>query len=311
MNDEGLSGVETDVAVDELPLISGSGRPVRRGSTRHRRSRRLSSSWPQASSRLTASSNSQLGLHRHRPDRHLRDPGATRVSDRRWLGSAGAARLRPDALPDAAALRAACDLRRRRCSRWGSALRWRRRRIFVRTRSGPAGSRLCPLCCSIGTARSRFPGVTGRSTSLSSAPRALTDLSQTALYERFVGGVPFRRLALVLITVYAFDALLTPIAMLAASDGGYSFLALLPFTGVLYLLGQERRGRLSAQNEAMRLDKLAHVDELTRVANRRSFERRLAMEQARARRAGHGLSVLSARPRSVQALQRHAWASRR
>lgn len=123
------------------------------------------------------------------------------------------------------------------------------------------------------------------------AASSLTDLSQTALYERFVGGVPFRRLAFVLLTVYAFDALLTPIAMLAAADGGYAFLALLPFTGVLYLLGHERRGRLSAQSEAMRLDKLAHLDELTRVANRRSFERRLAMEQARARRTGAGLSL--------------------
>ncbi|HWB22829.1 MAG TPA: GGDEF domain-containing protein, partial [Gaiellaceae bacterium] len=123
------------------------------------------------------------------------------------------------------------------------------------------------------------------------ASLSLTDLTQTALYERFVGGVAFRRLVFVLVTVYAFDALLTPIAMLAASVGGYSFLALLPFTGVLYLLGHERRGRLTAQSEATRLEKLAHIDELTRVANRRSFERRLAVEQARARRSGSGLNV--------------------
>jgi diguanylate cyclase (GGDEF)-like protein len=121
--------------------------------------------------------------------------------------------------------------------------------------------------------------------------QSLADLVQAALYERFVGSVPLRQLAVVLGPVYAFDALLTPMAMLAAGQGGYSFLALLPFTGVLYLLSHERRGRLDAQRKADRFHLLAHVDELTRLGNRRSFERRLVVERARARRAGGEFSV--------------------
>jgi diguanylate cyclase (GGDEF)-like protein len=123
------------------------------------------------------------------------------------------------------------------------------------------------------------------------AAQCLVDLVQAAAYERYVNGARMRPLVEVLGTVYAFDALLTPIAMLAALEGGYSFLALLPFTGVLYLLGRERRSRLSAQSEADRLEQLAHLDPLTHTPNRRDFDRRLATERALAERSGVSLSV--------------------
>ena len=123
------------------------------------------------------------------------------------------------------------------------------------------------------------------------AAQSAVDLVQTVLYERAAHGLAVRPLLGVLGIVYSFDALLTPVALLAARSGGYAFLALLPFTGVLYLLGIERRSRLDAQSEADRLDALAHLDDLTRAPNRRSFDQRLVAEQARAGRSGSNLSV--------------------
>src|SRR5581483_2377928 len=78
--------------------------------------------------------------------------------------------------------------------------------------------------------------------------------------------------------------LLTPVGMLAASEGGFAFLGLLPFTVVLWLLSRERDSRLDAET-------LARLDDLTGAANRRSFEDRLAVEQARAGRSGSELSI--------------------
>jgi diguanylate cyclase (GGDEF)-like protein len=105
-----------------------------------------------------------------------------------------------------------------------------------------------------------------------------------AIYERVVNNTQLRPLAGVLATVYGFDFLLTPVGMLAAAEGGFAFLALVPFTGVLWLLSRERESRLQAET-------LALVDELTGAANRRSFEDRLVVEQARAGRAGSELSI--------------------
>jgi diguanylate cyclase (GGDEF)-like protein len=121
--------------------------------------------------------------------------------------------------------------------------------------------------------------------------QSLTDLILTVFYERFVNRAGVRSLLGILGTVYAFDALLTPVALLAAGGGPYAFLALLPLTGVLHALGRERRSRLDTQSEADRLDTLAHVDDLTSAANRRSFDQRLTVELARARRSGSSLSV--------------------
>lgn len=121
--------------------------------------------------------------------------------------------------------------------------------------------------------------------------QSLADLIPAAIYERTVNATPLRPLAGVLATVYGFDVLLTPVGLLAAAEGGFAFLALLPFTIVLWLLDRERQNRIHAESEAGRLHLLAHADELTGAANRRSFEERLVVEQARARRSGGELSI--------------------
>jgi|SRR5579862_4789605 len=121
--------------------------------------------------------------------------------------------------------------------------------------------------------------------------QSAADLLQAWLWERLVNGMSIRPLYGIFAVVYGFDALLTPVAMVAVADGGYAFLALLPFTGVLYLLARERRERLDAESEADRLGTLAHVDDLTRAANRRSFDAQLVVEQARAGRSWAELSV--------------------
>jgi diguanylate cyclase (GGDEF)-like protein len=117
------------------------------------------------------------------------------------------------------------------------------------------------------------------------------DLIPAVVFERVVKRAPLPTLARVLATVYTFDLLFTPVGMLAAAERGYAFLAVLPLTAVLHLLARERRGRLHAESEAERLGELAHFDELTRAANRRRFDERLAVEQARATRSGEVLSV--------------------
>jgi diguanylate cyclase (GGDEF)-like protein len=117
------------------------------------------------------------------------------------------------------------------------------------------------------------------------------DLVPAVVFERVVNAAPLPAMARVLGTVYCFDLLLAPIGMLAAAGGGYAFLAVLPLTGVLYLLARERRSRLEAESEADRLGELAHLDELTQAANRRRFDERLEVEHARASRSGTALSV--------------------
>lgn len=114
--------------------------------------------------------------------------------------------------------------------------------------------------------------------------QSLADLVPAAIYERVVNATELRPLAGVLATVYGFDFLLTPVGMLAAAEGGFAFLALLPFTVVLWLLARERNSRLDAEH-------LALLDELTGAANRRSFEDRLAVEQSRVGRSGGDLSI--------------------
>jgi len=114
--------------------------------------------------------------------------------------------------------------------------------------------------------------------------QTLADLGPAAIYERVVNATELRPLVGVLATVYGFDFLLTPVGMLAAAAGGFTFLALLPLMGVLWLLDHERQNRLHAES-------LAKLDELTGAANRRSFEERLVVEQARAGRSGGELSI--------------------
>jgi diguanylate cyclase (GGDEF)-like protein len=123
------------------------------------------------------------------------------------------------------------------------------------------------------------------------AAQSAADLIPAAIFERTVNATPLPPLARVLGTVYGFDLLLSPIGMLAAAEGGFAFLAVLPLTGVLYLLSRERRSRLVAESEADRLGDLAYLDELTQAANRRRFDERIAAEHARAIRSGAQLSI--------------------
>jgi diguanylate cyclase (GGDEF)-like protein len=114
--------------------------------------------------------------------------------------------------------------------------------------------------------------------------QSVADVVPAVIYERIVNATPLRPLAGVLATVYGFDFLLTPIGLLIAAEGGWSLLAVLPFTSVLFLLSRERR-------KVVQLTELTHIDALTGAANRRAFDERLAMEQARATRAGSELSI--------------------
>ena len=120
--------------------------------------------------------------------------------------------------------------------------------------------------------------------------QSVVDLVQTVLYERAAHGLAVRPLLGVLGIVYSFDALLTPVALLAARTAAMRS-SPSAVHGCADLLGIERRSRLDAQSEADRLDALAHLDDLTRAPNRRSFDQRLVSEQARAGRSGSGVSV--------------------
>jgi len=121
--------------------------------------------------------------------------------------------------------------------------------------------------------------------------QSVADAVPAIVFERVVNGAPLAVLGRVLGTVYGFDLLFTPIGLLAAAQGTYGFLTVLPLTVVLYLLARERRSRLDAESEAERLGELAHFDELTRAANRRRFDERLVVEESRAARSGDDLSV--------------------
>ncbi|MGH3008706.1 MAG: diguanylate cyclase domain-containing protein [Gaiellaceae bacterium] len=123
------------------------------------------------------------------------------------------------------------------------------------------------------------------------AAQTAADLVPAVVFERVVNRAPLPTLSRVLATVYGFDALFTPVGMVAAAEGGYAFLAVLPLVAVLHLLSRERWSRLDAESEAERLGELAHFDELTHAANRRRFEERLGIEQSRAVRSGDELSV--------------------
>lgn len=123
------------------------------------------------------------------------------------------------------------------------------------------------------------------------AAQTAADLVPAVVFERVVNGASLPVLGRVLATVYGFDLLFTPVGMLAAAEGGYAFLAVLPLIAVVHLLSRERWSRLDAESEAERLGELAHFDELTRAANRRRFEERLGVEESRAARSGDELSV--------------------
>jgi diguanylate cyclase (GGDEF)-like protein len=117
------------------------------------------------------------------------------------------------------------------------------------------------------------------------------DFVHAAVHERIAHGLRPRTLLPVLMRVYAFDAVLTPTALVAAHAGTYAFVALLPFLAVLHGFARERSRRLDAQLDADRYEQLARRDALTGLANRLSFDERLAVELASAARHGRPLSL--------------------
>jgi diguanylate cyclase (GGDEF)-like protein len=114
------------------------------------------------------------------------------------------------------------------------------------------------------------------------------DLVHTAVHERLAHGHSPRVLLSPLALVYGFDALLSPVAFLAARDGSLAFVALAPLLVVFAALMHERRGRFDALIEAARAEALARTDPLTGLQNRRAFEERLETELARVRRQKQG-----------------------
>jgi diguanylate cyclase (GGDEF)-like protein len=117
------------------------------------------------------------------------------------------------------------------------------------------------------------------------------DFVHAAFHERVAHGLRAGEIAPVLARVYGFDAVLSPAALLAAIAGAYAFLAVLPLLAVLYGLTRERSRRIDAERDADRFEQLARRDPLTGLANRLSFDERLALELERSSRYGRPLSL--------------------
>jgi diguanylate cyclase (GGDEF)-like protein len=121
------------------------------------------------------------------------------------------------------------------------------------------------------------------------------DFIHTAVHEHLAHRLSPRVLMRPVLRVYAFDLLLTPAAFLAvisASNGNLSFLALLPLAAVFSTLARERKARLDAALEAARLEALANTDPLTGLANRRAWQERLPALLANAQTSHLAVCVL-------------------
>jgi len=105
------------------------------------------------------------------------------------------------------------------------------------------------------------------------------DFAHTAVHERIAHHLKPHALAGAVARVYAFDALLSPVAFLsavAAAEGDLGFLGLLPLVVVFSALARERAGRLDAALDAARHATLARTDTLTGIANRLAWNEQLA-----------------------------------
>jgi diguanylate cyclase (GGDEF)-like protein len=111
-----------------------------------------------------------------------------------------------------------------------------------------------------------------------------SDLAHSLVHQRVAHGIRPAQLVTPLLRVYLVDAMLAPVAFLAA-DGAKAepvrLLALVPLAGVLWLLVRERRTRITSELKAARLETLAYSDPLTGLANRRLFEIHLAAQLER------------------------------
>lgn len=117
------------------------------------------------------------------------------------------------------------------------------------------------------------------------------DFAHAAVHERIAHGLVPSALVPTLGRVYAFDAVLSPIALVAAHAGRFAFVAVLPLLAVLHRFARERSRRFDAQIDADRFEQLARRDALTGLANRLSFDERLGVELARAARYDRPLSL--------------------
>jgi diguanylate cyclase (GGDEF)-like protein len=102
------------------------------------------------------------------------------------------------------------------------------------------------------------------------------DSLHTLVHERVAHGLRYPALWRPLAFTYVLDVLLTPMGIVAARSGGYSFLAVLPLCAVFEMVARERRIRLDALAEAARQEQLARTDSLTGLPNRREFDETLA-----------------------------------
>jgi diguanylate cyclase (GGDEF)-like protein len=127
------------------------------------------------------------------------------------------------------------------------------------------------------------------------AAQCAGDLVSSSVHQRLAHGIAPRQLLRPLASVYLFDALLSPVALLAivaARANAFALVASLPLVAILAQLARERRRRISSQLDAARLEALAYADPLTGLANRRVFDAGLAarIDEVGDRRAGR-LSV--------------------
>jgi diguanylate cyclase (GGDEF)-like protein len=104
------------------------------------------------------------------------------------------------------------------------------------------------------------------------------DFLHAAVHERVAHAIAPRVVVAALLRVFLFDLLLSPAAFLASPgvhERELSFLALLPLALVFAALARERKARLDAALEAIRLEALVNTDLLTGLANRRAWETQL------------------------------------
>jgi len=106
------------------------------------------------------------------------------------------------------------------------------------------------------------------------AAQCAGDFAHSAMHERVAHGIRPRRMLTPLARVYAFDALLAPVALLtamAALHNPLAALALIPLAAILAVLAGERSTRVEAQLHAGQMETIANRDPLTQLRNRRQL----------------------------------------
>lgn len=125
------------------------------------------------------------------------------------------------------------------------------------------------------------------------------DFTSVSLRERLAFGRKIRQLVPFLLPVYAIDALLAPVGLLAAiaaSGASFAFLLVLPLVALLALLAWDRRRRIDravAFNRAYHgASAEARRDALTGLANRLAWEEAVAVAEAQRAESDCTVSVI-------------------